>query len=122
MTQTTTSTALETVLDYHRAWTSGDLERAMTRVAEDIVCRAPGVDLSGKDAYRGYLAEFLPNLAGLTDVASFADAGHVALFYYPHTAATTTAPAAEYFTVRDGAIVESVLVFDRLSFVPPGER
>ena len=31
----------------------------------------------------------------------------------------STAPAAEYFTVRDGLIVESVLVFDRLSFVPP---
>ena len=58
-------------------------------------------------------------LTGLADIAGFADGDRVALFYYPQTAATTTAPAAECFTVRDGRIVESVLVFDRLSFGPP---
>jgi ketosteroid isomerase-like protein len=122
MTQTSGSTALDTVLAYHRAWTSGDLDQAMTRVADDIVCRAPGGDLIGKDAYRGYLADFVPSLTGLTDVASFADADRVALFYYPHTPATSAAPAAEYFTVRDEVIVESVLVFDRLSFAPRSEQ
>lgn len=121
MTQTFGSTALETVLDYHRAWTSGDIDQAMTYVADNIVCRAPGEDLVGKDAYRGYLAGFAPNLTGLTDVASFADGDRVALFYYPHTAATSAAPAAECFTVRNDQIAESVLVFDRLSFVPPNE-
>ena len=40
------------------------------------------------------------------------------LFYYPHTAATSTAAAAEHFTIRDGQIVETQLVFDRLSFTP----
>lgn len=123
MTQTAGSTtALETVMGYHQAWTSGDVDRAMARVADDIVCRAPGGDLIGKEAYRAFLAGFVPNLTGLTDVASFADADRVALFYYPHTAATSTAPAAECFTVRDGKIVESVLVFDRLSFAPPNEQ
>lgn len=121
MTATSGTTALDIVLDYHRAWTGGDIDRAMTLVADDIVCRAPGGDLTGKAAYRGYLAGFAPNLTGLTDVASFADADRVALFYYPHTAATSTAPAAECFTVRDDVIVESVLVFDRMSFAPPAE-
>jgi ketosteroid isomerase-like protein len=119
MTQTSDSTALEMVLDYHRAWTSGDIDRAMTHVAEDIVCRAPGEELVGKDAYRGYLAGFAPSLTGLSDVASFADGERVALFYYPQTATTSTALAAECFTIRDGQIAESVLVFDRLSFAPP---
>jgi ketosteroid isomerase-like protein len=120
MTSATRSTAHTTVLEYHRAWTSGDIDRAMTYVADDIVCTAPGEDLRGKDAYRAYLAGFIPNLTGLTDVAGFGDGDRVALFYYPHTAATSTAPAAECFTVRDGLIAESVLIFDRLSFVPPG--
>lgn len=119
MTQASGTTALDTVLDYHLAWTSGDVDRAMSRVADDIVCHAPGEDLTGKDAYRGYLADFAPHLTGLRDVASFADGDRVALFYYPQTAVTSTAPAAEYFTVRDGLIAESVLVFDRLSFAPP---
>lgn len=111
-------TPLDTVLAYHRAWTSGDVDAAMAHVAEDATCRAPGGDLAGKPAYRGYLAGFAPNLTGLTEVASLADGDRVALFYHPHTAVTSEAPAAELFTVRDGLIVENLLVFDRLSFAP----
>jgi ketosteroid isomerase-like protein len=115
----TPTSAFEIVKDYHQAWTSGDVDGAMAVVADDIVCRAPGRDLTGKEAYRGYIAGFAPSLTGLADIAGFADGDRVALFYYPQTAATRTAPAAECFTVRDGKIAESVLVFDRLSFGPP---
>jgi len=118
MTDISQSAALETALAYHRAWTSGDLEGAIAHVADDIVCRAPGGDITGKDAYRGFLGGFAANMTGLTDVAAFGDEEHVVLFYYPHTAATSTAAAAEHFTIRDGQIVESQLVFDRLSFTP----
>ena len=107
------------VQDYHRAWTSGDVDHAMTRIDDDIVCRAPGIDLNGKDAYRAFIAGFAPALTGIGDIAEFADGDRVALFYYPRTTATTTAPAAECFTVRDGRIAESVLIFDRLSYRPP---
>lgn len=110
------------VHDYHRAWTSGDVDGAMSLVADDITCRAPGVDLVGKAAYREFIGGFAPALTGVADIADFADAERVALFYYPQTTATTTAPAAECFTVRDGKIVDSVLVFDRLSFGPPSPR
>ena len=116
----TQESAFKIVQDYHRAWTSGDVNQAMTWVADDIICRAPGEDLTRKEAYREYLASFAPALTGLADIATFADGDRVALFYYPHTATTTTAPAAECFTIRDARIVESVLVFDRLSFGPPG--
>lgn len=115
----TQRTASETVQRYHRAWTGGDVEEAMTYVHDDVTCRAPGVDLPGKAAYQAFIAGFAPNLTGLADIAEFADGERVALFYYPQTAATSTAPAAECFTVRDGKIVENVLVFDRLSFAPP---
>lgn len=118
MTDISQSAALETALAYHRAWTSGDVEGAIARVADDIVCRAPGGDITGKDAYRGFLGGFAANVTGLTDVAAFGDEEHVVLFYYPHTAATSTAAAAEHFTIRDGQIVETQLVFDRLSFTP----
>jgi len=118
MTDISQSAALETALAYHRAWTSGDLEGAIAHVADDIVCRAPGGDITGKDAYRGFLGGFAANVTGLTDVAAFGDEEHVVLFYYPHTAATSTAAAAEHFTIRDGQIVETQLVFDRLSFTP----
>lgn len=112
-------TAHDIVQSYHRAWTGGDVRLAMTYVADDITCRAPGVDLNGKDAYREYIGGFAPALTGIGDIAEFAEGDRVALFYYPQTAVTSTAPAAEYFTVRDGKIAESVLVFDRLSYGPP---
>lgn len=113
---------VNTVQLYHQAWTSGDVEGAMRLVADDIVCCAPGGDLLGKDAHSEFIAGFAPALTGLTDIGMLADDDHVALFYRPHTAAATTAVAAEYFTVRDGKITESVLVFDRLSFGPPDDQ
>lgn len=122
MPETSRSTALDTVLEFHRAWTSGDIDAAMDRVAEDVVCRAPGEDLTGKDAYREYLAGFAPALTGLAEAATFAEEDRVALFYYPQTAATSTALAAECFTVRGNMIVENLLVFDRMSFGPPDQQ
>lgn len=124
---TTTGAAVDTVLAYHRAWTGGDVDGAMRLVADDIECRAPGVDLHGKDQYHAFIAGFAPMLTGIAEIAAFAgalggdagDSDRVALFYYPQTAATATAPAAECFTVRGGRITESVLVFDRLSYGPP---
>ena len=47
---TNSRAALETALAYHRAWTSHDFERAMTYVADDIVCQAPAGTLVGADA------------------------------------------------------------------------
>lgn len=119
MTDTNPSPALQTALTYHRAWTSGDLDGAMAHVADDILCRAPGGDITGKDAYRGYLQGFVGVMTGLTEVAAFGDEEQVLLFYYPHTATTSSAPAAEHFTIRHGQIAQSLLVFDRLSFGPP---
>ena len=104
---------------YHRAWTSGDIDSAMDLVADDITCRAPGADLTGKDQYREFISGFAPALTGLADIASFAEGERVALFYYPQTAVTSTAPAAECFTVDNGLITDSVLIFDLLSFAPP---
>ncbi|WP_277212933.1 nuclear transport factor 2 family protein [Isoptericola croceus] len=111
---------LAIVEEYHRAWTGGDVDRALKLVADDFVCHAPGERLDGKEAWRAYLAGFAPGLTGVTEVSRLADgAGHVVQLYYPHTAATRSAAAAEYLTVRDGLLVENVLVFDRLSYGPP---
>lgn len=115
-------TAKDIVKDYHLTWTSGDVENAMKYVADDVTCRAPGIDLDGKEAYQEFIGGFAPALTGIGDIAEFADGGRVALFYYPQTAATYTTPAAELFTVRDGKISESVLIFDRLSYGPPQRK
>lgn len=115
----TRNTAYEVVKKYHEAWTSGDIEEAMDHVADDVTCSVPGVDLEGKEAYRRFIGGFAPKLTGIASIAEFADDNRVALFYYPQTAATSTTPAAEFFTVREGKIAKSVLIFDRLSYGPP---
>lgn len=119
---TASAIASAIVEQYHRAWTSGSIDAAMALVDDDVFCRAPGTDLDGKAAYRAFIEGFAPMLTGIGDIAAFADGERVALFYYPQTAATSTTPAAECFTVRDGLIVESVLVFDRLSYGAPQEE
>ena len=111
--------AYDIVKKYHHAWTSGDVEQAMECVADDIICHAPGGDLEGKAVYQEFIGAFAPSLIGIGDIAEFTAGDRVALFYYPQTAATSTVPAAELFTVREGKIVESVLIFDRLSYSPP---
>lgn len=110
---------LDSVLEYHRSWTRGDIDGALEHVADDIVCKAPGGDIVGKEQYRAFLGGFAPTLTGITDVAAFGDDDHVVLFYYPHTEQTSTAPCAEHFTIRDGKIAENLLTFDRMSFFPP---
>lgn len=111
--------ALTTALAFHRAWTSGDIDGAMEHLPDDFTCEAPGQKLDGKDAYRSFLHGFSQTMTGLTDVAAFGDDEHAVLFYYPHTPVTSTAPVSEHFTIRNGKITESLLLFDRLSYMPP---
>jgi SnoaL-like domain len=118
MTQTT-SPAQATALAYHHAWTSHDLDKAMSYTADDITCDAPGARISGAQQYRDFLGRFMTRLTGVQTAAAFGDDATAVLFYYPHTAAASDAPTAKCFTVADGKITRSVLVFDRPSFAPP---
>ena len=108
-------TAYELVMAYHHAWTSGDLDTAMGYLAEDFVCHAPSGEITGREAYRASLGDFAARLTGIQEIAQLSDPDHVVLLYYPQTESFTTAPAVEYFTIRDGKIAETLLVFDRLS-------
>jgi hypothetical protein len=113
-----TTAPIDVALAYHRAWTTNAIDRAMSLVADDIQCHAPGVELDGKEQYRAFIEGFAPALTGIGDIAQMVDGDRVLLMYYPETSVTATAPAAELFTVRGGLIVSSVLIFDRLAFAP----
>jgi hypothetical protein len=119
MTDPGTPPALTTALAYHQAWTSHDLDKAMTYIADDISCDAPGARIRGAQQYRDFLGGFMAQLTGVQTAAAFGDDTTAVLFYYPHTATTSDAPTAECFTVGGGKITRSVLVFDRSSFAPP---
>ncbi|KUG51995.1 hypothetical protein AVL62_08700 [Serinicoccus chungangensis] len=114
--------ALSTVEAYHNAWTSGDVDRAMTYVSADVTCSAPDENVTTKGDWHEYLASFVPMLTGAPEHTRMTDRGRVALWYFPQTEVTTTTLASELFTVRDGKIVEIRLAFDRLGYIPGDQQ
>jgi ketosteroid isomerase-like protein len=112
----TTSPALQTALAFHQAWTSHDLEKAMSYIADDIVCDAPAGRLQGAEAYRGFMGPFVQILTGSAMIAAFGDDETALVMYDTATVPVKSAPAAECVTVRNGKITYSRFIFDRAPF------
>jgi SnoaL-like domain len=108
--------ALDTALAYHRAWTSHDFERAMSYIADDIVCQAPSGTLGGAEAFRGFMGPFVQILTRSELVAAFGDDQQAVVMYDTDTVPVTNAPGAECVTVHDGKITHMRIIFDRLPF------
>lgn len=115
-TPSTPSPALQIALAYHQAWTSGDLDTAMTHLADDLVCLAPAGRMDGAAAFRGFMAPFVQGLVGANLVACFGDETTAALFYDTRTRLVADAPGAECLTVEGGKITQLRIIFDRLPF------
>jgi len=110
------SPALKTALAYYRAWTSLDFERAMTFIAEDIVCHAPAGRLDGARAFRGFMGPFAEILTHTNLIAAFGDNTTALLIYHTDTVPVKDAPGAECLSVKDGKITHMTIIFDRLPF------
>jgi len=117
MTITEESTALRIVLAYHRAWTAKDVDRAMTYLAEDIICDAPAGRLEGAAAYRDFLTPFAQSLISTDLIAAYGDEEQALIMYDTASALVASAPGAECVTVRAGRITYNRFLFDRLPFV-----
>ena len=111
-----TSPALDIALAYHRAWTSYDLEKAMTYIADEIVCDAPAGRLEGALAYRQFMGPFVQILTGSKLIAAFGDDETAIVVYDTETVTVKSAPGAECVTVKDGRITYSRFIFDRAPF------
>jgi ketosteroid isomerase-like protein len=112
----TTSPALQVALAYYEAWTSKDLERAMSYISEDIVCEAPAGRIEGAEAYRAFMGPFVQILKGSSMIAAFGDERTALVMYDTETVPVKSAPGAECVTVEDGKIIHSRFVFDREPF------
>lgn len=110
------SPALQVALAYYRAWSGHDLERAMTYIAEDIVCEAPAGRIDGGEAYRSFMAPFVQMLIRSELIAAFGDDTTALVMYDTETVPVRSAPGSECVTVTDGKITHSRFVFDRAPF------
>jgi len=111
-----TSPALEVALAYYHAWTGHDLDKAMSYIADDIVCDAPAGRLEGATAYRNFMGPFVQILTGSELVAAFGDDVKAVVMYDTETVPVRSAPGAECVTVKDGEIIRSLFIFDRAPF------
>jgi limonene-1,2-epoxide hydrolase len=112
----TSSPALTVAMAYYEAWTARDMDRAMTYVADDIVCDAPAGRIEGAERYRAFLAPFAQMLTGSDLIAAFGDDKTAVMMYDPHTTLVQSVPTGEWFRLEHGKIVQSRLVFDRTPF------
>ena len=112
----TTSPALRTALAYYQAWTTHDLDKAMSYIAGDVVCDTPAGRLEGADAYRSFLSPFVQITTSATMIAAFGDDETALVMYDAQTVPVKSAPGAECVTVKDGKITHSRFVFDRAPF------
>lgn len=108
--------ALRIALAYHEAWTTRDLDRAMSYIADDVVCDAPAGRIEGAEAYRAFMAPFVQMLRGATIIAAFGDDETALMMYDTTTVPVPSAPGAECVTVKDGKITYSRFLFDRAPF------
>ena len=111
-----TSPALQVALAYYHAWTGDDLDKAMSYIADDIVCDAPAGRLEGTTAYRNFMGPFVQILTGSELVAAFGDEKKAVIMYDTETVPVKSAPGAESVTVKDGKIIRSLFIFDRAPF------
>jgi ketosteroid isomerase-like protein len=116
MTNSTASSALQVALAYYDAWTSKDIDTAMSYIAEDIVCDAPPGRIEGAEAYRNFMEPFTQILRSASMIAAFGDEEKALVMYDTETVPVKSAPGAECVTVRDGKIVHSHFIFDRAPF------
>lgn len=108
--------ALDTALAYHRAWSSGDFDQAMTHIADDITCQAPAGVLKGADAFRAFMEPFSRIATRVEVRAAFGDDKTAVVVYDTDTVPVRDAPGAEWVTVADGRITHMRIIFDRLPF------
>ncbi len=110
-----TSNALRTALAYYQAWTSHDVDKAMSYIADDIVCDAPAGRLEGAAAYRAFMGPFVQILTGSKLIAGGDDTTAL-IMYDTETVPVKSAPGAECVTVTDSKITYSRFIFDRAPF------
>jgi len=114
--------ALDVALAYYDAWTSKDFDRAMTYIADDIVCDAPAGRIEGAAAYRDFMGPFVQILEHAQLLAAFGDDETAVIVYDTKTLPVPSAPGAECLTVREGKIARSRFIFDRAPFQAARER
>jgi len=111
---TTTDSAQKIADDFVRAWTGRDVEKALSLMADDVVCEAPSGRIEGVDGYREFLERFVATITSATVIDVLGDDTHAAAVYSTDTQFLSDFRGIDHLTVENGKITHVICVFDRL--------
>ena len=104
---------LQLIETYHQAWTTGNIAKARTCLADDLDFQGSIQTFRKADDFAPALAQFQSMLRGVTLLQRFFSETGAALLYDCETASPAgVIRTAEFFTVRNGKIAQIRLVFD----------
>ncbi|MET7338463.1 nuclear transport factor 2 family protein [Nonomuraea sp. NPDC005650] len=103
--------------DFVRAWTSKDVDKALSLLADDVVCEAPTGTFEGVEGYRGFVEPFANSLVGATVIDVLGDDTNAATVYTVDTPLLKDFRGIDYLTVENGKITRVMSVFDLLPMV-----
>jgi ketosteroid isomerase-like protein len=116
----TTGSARKIADEYVRAWLGRDAEKAMSFIADDVVCEAPNGQINGREDYRRFLEPFATALIRGELIDVLGDEDHAATVYVVEAPFAKDIRGMEYLTVKDGKITHVVSVFDLSPMIKAG--
>jgi ketosteroid isomerase-like protein len=113
-------TAADVVDKYSRALAERDFAAARELLADDLRFEGPIDRFESADDYIKAISALYGMVKGVEHQATVAQGDDVAVFYVLNTP-VANAPVAEWYTVRDGRVVQLRAYFDARPFAPsPG--
>ncbi|MFI7132766.1 nuclear transport factor 2 family protein [Nonomuraea sp. NPDC050153] len=100
--------------DFVRAWTGKDVDKALSLLADDVVCQAPTGTFEGVEGYRRFLEPFATSLKSATVIDVLGDDTNAATVYTTDTPLLKDFRGIDYLTVENGKITRVISVFDLL--------
>jgi hypothetical protein len=117
---TTANTAQKIAEGFVRAWTDRDVDKALSFVADDVVCEAPNGTFEGVDGLRRFLEPFVGTITSATIIDVLGNNTHAAAAYVTDTPFLKNFRGMDYLTVEDGKITHVVSHFDLLPLYQAG--
>ncbi|MFC9688778.1 nuclear transport factor 2 family protein [Kribbella sp. NPDC056951] len=106
--------------DYVHAWTGRDVEKALSLLADNVVCEAPNGTFEGIEGIRGFLEPFVSTIISATVIEVLGNDSHAAAVYVTDTRFLKDFRGMDYITVEDGKITHMVSHFDLLPMATAG--
>ncbi|MGW0949261.1 nuclear transport factor 2 family protein [Streptomyces sp. NPDC002623] len=112
--------AQKTAQGFVKAWTSKDVEKALTFIADDAVCEAPNGTFEGKGGFREFLAPFVGAMTGATVIDVLGDDTNAAAVYTTEVPFASNFRGMDYITVKNGKITRVISHFDLSPLIQSG--